>query len=200
MPVHDWAPDKEWIFWDLRMSWLVHLTHRLNGGVLPTGYFAMLDVQRPDPNDRPERRIHIHSSLTDVVAAVDIVSPRDKQDAGRVGAFATKVAELVRAGRHVVVIDILPPTPAAPSGMHPVIWERLSGSGAFRPPDETPLTIASYEAGEDVAAYVDFTAVGRPIPNMPLFLASGRYVTLPLDETYAGVIDRYPPVVRDQIG
>jgi hypothetical protein len=97
MPVHDWTPEREWIFWDLRLSWLVYLTDRLNQGCLPPGYFAMIHVEYLERNDRPERRIRIHTSLENVVAAVEIVSPRDKQDAGRVmfgpGRWVTGVRE-----------------------------------------------------------------------------------------------------------
>ena len=47
MPVHDWTKADAGVFHDFHNTWLAHLKNTLNGGLLPPGYFAMLD-QRAD--------------------------------------------------------------------------------------------------------------------------------------------------------
>jgi hypothetical protein len=41
MPVHDWARVDAGVFHDFHTWWIVHLREALNGGLLPSGYYAM---------------------------------------------------------------------------------------------------------------------------------------------------------------
>src|SRR5688572_14625336 len=43
MPVHDWTRVPAGIFHDCHTAWLGWLRHTLNGGVLPTDYYALID-------------------------------------------------------------------------------------------------------------------------------------------------------------
>ena len=63
-----------------------------------------------------------------------------------------------------------------------MIWEELSGRG-FTPPPDKPLTLAAYEAGLTVRAYMEPVAVGDGLPDMPLFLEPGSHVSVPLETT-----------------
>src|SRR5262249_40653031 len=77
-----------------------------------------------------------------------------------------------------------PPSPRDPNGIAQAIWDELVGEPlAIRPADE-PLTVAAFDAGEPLTAYVDSLAIGDPLPEAPLFLAPGWYVNVPLEETY----------------
>ena len=68
------------------------------------------------------------------------------------------------------------------------------------PPGE-PLTLAAYSAGRSSSAYVEPTAVGLELAEMPLFLESEMYVNVPLEETYQaayrGVPRRWKQVLEE---
>ena len=133
---------------------------------------------------RKKNRIVVrHASGDEVVALVEIVSPGNKGGRKAVGQFVDKVVAAVQQHVHVLVIDLFPPGPLDPQGMHGLVWQDLSAN-AFELPDGRPLTLAAYEADDGVTAYVEPTAVGREMPDMPLFLAPGRYVGVPLGATY----------------
>jgi hypothetical protein len=52
MPIHDWTRVDTGTFHDLHQGWTIEIRNRLNGGVLPDGYFAMADrrVSGPEPD------------------------------------------------------------------------------------------------------------------------------------------------------
>jgi hypothetical protein len=43
MPVHDWTRVRPGTFHDFHGSWMTHLKEALNGGLLPTGYYALAE-------------------------------------------------------------------------------------------------------------------------------------------------------------
>ena len=51
-------------------------------------------------------------------------------------------------------------------------------------PADKPLTLAAYDAGPPRKAYVEPVSVGDTLIDMPLFLAPGWYVSVPLEATY----------------
>ena len=113
--------------------------------------------------------------------------------------FAGKVVSAVEAGVHVLVVDLHPPTARDPDGMPGEIGAELG--------DETPLdpagvqgngalTAASYVADDPPVADVQPFAVGDPVPDMPLFLDPGHYVTVPLGATYGENFARLPAKFR----
>ena len=67
-----------------------------------------------------------------------------------------------------------------------------------RPADKL-LTVAAYDAGDELTAYVDALAVGDPLPDAPLFLAPGWYVNVPLEQTYMASWDVTPKPIRDLV-
>jgi hypothetical protein len=71
------------------------------------------------------------------------------------------------------------------------IWDEIAGM-PYSLPAEKPLTLASYETAETVKAYVEHVAVGDPLPDMPLFLAPGAHVPLPLESTYQSAWNAVP--------
>jgi hypothetical protein len=120
-----------------------------------------------------------HVSGDEVVAVVEVVSPGNKAARNPLRSFRQKA----EYGVHLLVIDLFPPGPRDPQGIHAEIWRELAGKEIATPPSK-PLTLAAYEAGEAVRAYVVPAAVGEPLSEMPLFLEPGQAVTLPLEPTY----------------
>jgi hypothetical protein len=64
-------------------------------------------------------------------------------------------------------------------------------------PADEPLTLASYNAGPPVEAYLNHLKVGRPLPEMPLFLSDNRYVNVPLEPTYQATFRGEPIFWRE---
>jgi hypothetical protein len=126
-----------------------------------------------------------HVSGHRLVALVEIVSPANKDRVRHVEDFAAKAESALDAGVHLLLVDLFPPGPHDPCGMHGVILQRLEQSDeAYDLPANEPLTLASYAAGPRVDIYLEHLAAGAPLPEMPLFLRPDRYVNVPLEPTY----------------
>ena len=79
-----------------------------------------------------------------------------------------KSADLIRQGVHLLVIDLFPPSKRDPQGIHKAIWDQFEEED-LQVPEDKRLTLASYDAGPEYVAYVEFVGVGDPLPEMPLF-------------------------------
>src|SRR5947208_9795794 len=62
-----------------------------------------------------------HVSGHRLVALVEIVSPANKDRAKHVEEFATKASSALELGIHLLLVDLFPPGPHDPHGMHEVI-------------------------------------------------------------------------------
>ncbi|HEY3790021.1 MAG TPA: DUF4058 family protein [Urbifossiella sp.] len=131
-----------------------------------------------------------------VVALIEIVSPGNKSSRHGIKAFIDKVAEAIAHGLHVLVIDLFPPGPRDPDGIHPANWSEFRDEHYTQPSDK-PLTLAAYQAGPRTRAYVEPVAVGQLFPEMPLFLDVGHYVNVPLEATYSTAFSGISRRTRD---
>lgn len=93
------------------------------------------------------------------------------------------VIDFLRAGVNVLVVDLFPPTPRDPFGVHKAIWDEIEERDFGFPEDERRI-LASYETGDVQAFYVEAVGVGDVLPDMPLFLKGGWQVPVPLESTY----------------
>jgi hypothetical protein len=66
----------------------------------------------------------------------------------------------------------------------------------FALPPDRPLTLAAYVGGPIPEAFVNVTAVGNRLPDMPLFLTADEYVMLPLETTYQAAWEAVPAYWR----
>lgn len=140
-------------------------------------------------------RITVRHPDGGVVAVIELVSPGNKDSRHAIRAFARKAVELLRNGIHLLIVDLFPPNPRNPLGIHKVIWDRIRDEPFELPPDK-PLTLAAYTAGAEVVAYVQTVAVGDVLPDMPIFLTPGNYVPCPLDATYQATWSVFPAVLK----
>jgi len=137
-----------------------------------------------------------HASQHQVVAIVEIVSPGNKRTRHAVRRFAEKAEEILRAGVHLTIIDLFPAGPRDPQGLHKEIWAQGIDEDFALPPGK-PLTLASYTGGTLPEAFVEPTAVGSTLADMPLFLTPEVYVPLPLEVTYTAAFEAMPAYWRD---
>jgi hypothetical protein len=124
-----------------------------------------------------------HVSRHRIVALVEILSPGNKASDYAFQSLLVKVGGALYHGIHLLLVDLHPPTPREPRGIHAAVWESLH-AGSFAPPEDRPLTLVSYRAGARKAAFVEPVALGQELPAMPLFLEQGWHVLVPLESTY----------------
>jgi hypothetical protein len=145
---------------------------------------------------RRANRVTVRDELGKVVAVIEIVSPGNKESRNPLQQFVTKVGELLINGIHVVIVDVFPPTPRDPHGIHKAIWDDVANEAPFQLPKDKPLTAVSYCAEPDITGYVTPFAISDPIPEVPLFLTSDRYIPAPLDATYQAAWGVMPLPIR----
>ena len=124
-----------------------------------------------------------HSSNDRIIALLEILSPGNKASQYALDRFVNKAVAALSQGYHLLLVDLFPPGPRDPQGIHGILWAAL-GDGSYTAPADKPLTLAAYSAGLTKVAYVEPFAVGDALKGMPLFLSASRYVTVPLEESY----------------
>lgn len=222
MPIQDWTRVDAGIYHNFHQDWTIEIRNRLNSGILPDGYYAMVErrvsglrpdlvasrLDSPGPGgglsvaETPPRmrqaaqarteaaryamkadRIAIRQGLGRVVAMIEVVSPGNKDSRHAVASFLTKAVDLLRHGIHLLMIDPFPTGPRDPDGLARPIWAEFDDEPLAPRPEGKPLTVAAFDAGEPLSAYVEAVAVGDPLPEAPLFLEPGWYVNAPLEST-----------------
>ncbi|MDZ7617817.1 MAG: DUF4058 family protein [Patescibacteria group bacterium] len=143
-------------------------------------------------------RIVVKHQLGHVVAAIEILSPGNKDSRHAIRSVVAKAGELLRCGISLLVVDLFPPTPRDPQGIHKAIWDEICEE-PFELPADKPLTVASYSAGLPHTAYVEPVAVGDPLPALPIFLGPDTYVPAPLEATYQTTWDKSPAVIKQLV-
>jgi hypothetical protein len=151
----------------------------------------------------PGRRITVRDADHEVVAVIELVSPGNTKDRENYAAFVGKAADLLWAGVHFLAVNPFRPPRHARGGLHSDIWKmvarRQKGQTLFKLPADRPLLAVSYcAAADEVTAAVQPFAVGKPVPDIPLYLrADEGHVTLPLEATYRDAFPELPRVWRE---
>jgi hypothetical protein len=221
MPIHDWTRVDAGIFHDFHLGWIAELRRALNGGLLPAGYYALAEqfTDGPEPDvtialdaappqiqfrARAETDLYAarakaltirHASNHRVVAMIEIVSPGNKNNRHGMRAFVEKAVQVLRGGVHLLIVDLFPPGPRDPQGVHRAIWDELIDNEFTLPPDK-PLTLAAYSGGPCPESFVEPTAVGAALKDMPLFLREEVYIPVPLEATYRAAWEAAPSFWR----
>src|SRR4051812_18937016 len=159
-----------------------------------------LTVEAVDQLVRKANRVAIRHRLGEVVCIIEVVSPGNKSGRAALRAFVDKTHEFLTAGVNVLVIDLFPPTPRDPHGIHKAIWDEIEDVPFELTPDQ-PLTLAAYVAGDPTAgravtAYVEPVGVGAALPAMPAYLDSRYHVPVPLEATYQAAWETCPADMR----
>ncbi|MBI3360224.1 MAG: DUF4058 family protein [Chloroflexi bacterium] len=160
---------------------------------------ATLTATIPPPADLPLVGIYSSYDTSRLVAAIELVSPGNKDRTEAVVAFVEKVLFLLQEGVHVMVVDVV----SAPR--HPLRRDILGRLGRDEVVVETDrLWLASYcslpssapRAQLEVREWARSVSVGQPLPALPLFLRADQlWVTVDLETTYAATLraGRYEP-------
>ncbi len=157
------------------------------------GGIAVLDpprtrlVQNMEPDSafyaRKANRLSVRHRFGDVIAIIEIVSPGNKDGSAAFEAFVKKAVAFLHAGVHLLIIDLFPPTPRDPQGVHRALLNVFGGQ-PVRLPANKLLTLASYQASPTLKGYIEPVAVGDIMIEMPLFLSSREHVPVPLEASY----------------
>ncbi|MGL4419198.1 MAG: DUF4058 family protein [Gemmataceae bacterium] len=141
-------------------------------------------------------RVIIRHGRGRVVAIIELVSPGNKDSRHAMRSFVEKTADILNQGVHLVVVDLFPPTPRDPQGIHKAISDEFSDEPFdFLP--EKPLTVASYIGGDLPTAYVESVSVGDLLPSIPLFLTEYDYVPCPLEASYMEAWAVFPAMLKE---
>ncbi len=143
-------------------------------------------------------RIVVKQHLGRIVAVIEILSPGNKDSRLALRDFVEKAIDFLQQGIHFLLVDLFPPTSRDPFGMHKVIWDEFQEE-EFVFPEGKDRILASYETGVERAAYIEPVAVGDDLPDMPLFLADGVHIRVPLETTYRAAWDASPEEMRTAV-
>ena len=172
----------------------------LNGGVAVQERPAASIVRRSDRSFYAGRgsRIVVRHHLGRIIAVIEIVSPGNKDSRHALREFVEKMADFLSQGVRVMVIDLFPPTPRDPYGIHKAIWDELLEED-FAFPQGKNRIVALYQTAGEYAAYVEPVAVGEFLPEMPLFLTNELHVLTPLEPTYQAAWAASPEGIRTAV-
>jgi hypothetical protein len=137
-----------------------------------------------------------HASDHRVVAVLEILSPGNKTSQKMFQDFIFKAREFLRAGVHFALVDLFPPTPRDPEGIHVALWGTID-EDPFHFDPKKPLTCASYQGGMGYEAFVEPFAIGDKLPMLPIFLTLSEYIEVPLETTYQAAFAEVPDVWRE---
>ena len=143
-------------------------------------------------------RVVIRHGRGKVVAIIEILSPGNKESRAALRSFVEKAADILNQGVNLLVVDLFPPTPRDPQGIHKAIWDELSDQPFVAPPDK-PLIVASYIGGDIPTAYVESVGIGDELPSLPIFLSETRYIPAPLEATYQEAWAVFPAMLKELI-
>ena len=121
-----------------------------------------------------------------LVAAIEIVSPANKDRPEHRRTFAAKCATLLQQGVSVTIVDLVT---TRRSNLYGDLLDLIGQSDTFLEPSPPPMYAAAcrWRQKEEIWYLETWThalTVGRPLPTLPLWLATGLSVPLDLESTY----------------
>src|SRR5690348_16558738 len=121
-----------------------------------------------------------------LVAAVEIVSPANKDRPEHRRAFAAKCAGLLRERVSVVIVDVVT---TRTQNLYGELLDLIGRSDPGLNPEPPPLYAAACRLTKHanewlLETWTQSLDLGRPLPTVPLWLADDLAVPLELDESY----------------
>lgn len=143
----------------------------------------LLDTDELTP---PEYEVQVYDVRESrrLVAAVEIVSPRNKDRETARDAFVSKCHAMLQAGVCVAIVD---PVTERHANLYAELARRL-GADPPAVADEAVYAVSCRAVAGGgryrVQAWAHGLAVGATLPTLPLWITDGRYVPLELERTY----------------
>jgi hypothetical protein len=136
--------------------------------------------------------IHSTEGSRTLVAAIELLSPGNKDRAVKRRLFAAKCATYLSRGIGLIVVDVVT---SRQGNLHNELMELLGQDEAFRMPAEQSLYGVAYrplsEPGNDrIETWPVPLAVGQPLPTLPLSLEAEHSVPVDLEAAYVGTCQR----------
>jgi hypothetical protein len=121
-----------------------------------------------------------------LTAAIELVSPSNKDRPASRRAFAINCAGYLQAGASVVMVDGVTDRHA---NLHEELGQLLDLGVAAAWQSPTQLYATAYHTHTDTVetrleVWAETLALGKPLPRMPLWLGTDVCVSLPLEESY----------------
>lgn len=180
-PLH---PRRHWE--SFHVTWAGAIADLLNESLLPEGYFAEEWTHFPF---RYEVRVQAEARL---VAAIELVSPANKDRESHRQALATKCAGYLAQGIAVIVIDVVT---SRSSNLHADVLRLLGRDTGTGLPDGTDLYAVAYrpvvrDGAEVIEMWPAVLAVGSELPTLPLALNAELCLPIDLEATYTAACNR----------
>ncbi len=195
MPIRDHfrPPDMRLASWEeIHGMWPAMMAVRLNS-ILPPHYRSGVkihlgtlvkdDTEELTPPEY-EVRIYDESMGRRLVAAVEIVSPRNKDRTSAREEFVSKCHAMLQQGVCVVIVD---PVTTRSANLYAELAARI---GALPPASAAESIYAVscrsfyYRDRHRVQAWEHTLKIGAPLPTLPLRISDSKYVPLELERTY----------------
>jgi hypothetical protein len=133
-----------------------------------------------------EVQVFYDDSDPQLTAAIELVSPRNKDRPEARRTFTIKCLSYLHAGCSVVVVDVVTPRK---TNFHSEILQMLDLNGPAAWESPTRLYAVSYRAaaveqGRQLQAWPAILSIGQPLPRLPLWLGVDICVPLDLETTY----------------
>jgi Protein of unknown function (DUF4058) len=180
-------------FASFRATWAAALADALNRDLLPRGYVALEFVQAEEAEgpagSRPERaavEIHATEGGRTLLAAIELVSPGNKDRESKRRQFAAKCVTYLGRGIGLVVLDVVT---SRQGNLHNELTTLLGLEASLRMPADVSLYAVSYrplrrDQVDQIETWPMPLAVGRPLPTVPLSLAAEWCVAVDLEGPY----------------
>ncbi|HEY7422615.1 MAG TPA: hypothetical protein VH682_00010 [Gemmataceae bacterium] len=166
-------------------AWAAAMARLLNQGVLPPSYYALPLVDQDGPSEAVKVQVFADDSDLRLTAAVELVSPRNKDHPQARQAFAAKCVSCLQQGSGVVVVDTVTTRRA---DLNAAILALLGVENSAAPASN--LSAVSYRAvgheeeTQQLLLWPAPLALGQSLPTLPLWIASDFSVPLDLEASY----------------
>lgn len=178
-----------------------HTWNELHGGwpmmivrhlfdILPVGYVAAPSVHirmSLDEQDEFEVRVYDTKRGRELVAAIEIVSPSNKDRPESRQAFTVKVAALIQKGVCVSIVDLVT---IRHFNLYAELLELLGGTDPQLESATSSLYSVTIRVRKRLGKrslidmWYDPMTLGHPLPTLPVWLSDDRRVLLPLEQSY----------------
>lgn len=162
-----------------------------NGGLAASAWMASEPsvAVEVEPEEDYEYAVHVYDAEREqtLVAAIEIVSPANKDRPEKRNNFVAKCAALLRAGVSVCVVDLVT---VRRFNLYTELMAFIGRSGDDRMSQNPPATYAAAcrwgpRGGKSrLETWSHVMTVGQPLPTIPLWLNADLAISLDLEKSY----------------